>query len=335
MRGTNPKGEVRIMKPKVFIARPVPPEVEAYIGKHCHYSKWDRPEPIPRSHLLESLRDVNGLLTSGGKINSELLDHAPHLQVVSTMSVGYDNFDLDAMRERKILGTNTPSVLNDTVADLIFALILDVARRVSELDRYVKDGSWKRGDVESLFGLDVHHKTLGIIGMGEIGEAVARRARRGFEMDILYHNRSRKRRAEADLDAVYCSLQQLLKESDFVVLMTPLTPETVRLIGERELSLMKSTAVFINASRGATVDEEALLSALQNKRIYGAGLDVYEREPIAPGHALLRLPNVVTLPHIGSATHETRYQMAMMAAENLVTALSGHTPPNLLKELSV
>lgn len=323
------------MKPKVFIARPVPPEVEAYIGKHCHYSKWDRPEPIPRSHLLESLRDVNGLLTSGGKINSELLDHAPHLKVVSTMSVGYDNFDLEAMRERGILGTNTPSVLNDTVADLIFALILDVARRVSELDRYVKDGLWKRGDGESLFGLDVHHKTLGIIGMGEIGEAVARRARRGFEMDILYYNRSRKRRAEADLGAEYCSLQQLLKESDFIVLMTPLTPETIKLIGERELALMKSTAVFVNASRGAIVDEEALLSALQNKRIYGAGLDVYEREPIAPGHALLKLPNVVTLPHVGSATYETRYQMAMLAAENLVTALSGHTPPNLVKELSV
>lgn len=321
------------MKPKVFISRPIPPEVEAYIAEHCEYRKWDGSEPLTHSRLLESLADVDGLLTSNRSIDQELLDHAPRLKVVSNISVGYNNFNLTAMKARGVMGTNTPSVLNDTVADLIFALMLDVARRVSELDRYVKAGLWKHGDGENLFGLDVHHKKLGIIGMGEIGEAVALRGNRGFGMEVLYHNRSRKPQAEQDLGAVYRSLDELLQEADFIVLITPLTPETQGLIGERELALTKPTAVFVNASRGATVDEKALITALQNKRIFGAGLDVFEREPIEPDNALLQLPNVVTLPHIGSATHQTRQQMAMVAAENLVAALSGQTPPNLVKEL--
>ncbi|MEK5162930.1 D-glycerate dehydrogenase [Paenibacillus sp. FSL R5-0527] len=321
------------MKPHVFIARPVPPEVEAYLAEHCLFSKWDGDGPIPRERLLASLAEADGLLTSGTRIDAELLEHAPRLKAVSNISVGYNNFDLEAMKARGVIGTNTPAVLNDTVADLIFALMLAVARRVPELDQYVKQGKWKRGDDEILFGLDVHHKTLGVIGMGEIGEAVARRGRFGFGMDVLYHNRSRKPGTEAELDAVYCSMEELLQTSDFVVLMTPLTPETRGLIGERELAWMKPTAVFVNASRGATVDEAALTEALRQKRIYGAGLDVFEREPIAPDHPLLGLPNVVTLPHIGSSTAQTRRQMALLAAENLATALAGGTPPNVVKEL--
>ncbi|RRJ64374.1 D-glycerate dehydrogenase [Paenibacillus oralis] len=321
------------MKPHVFIARPVPPEVEVYLAEHCFCSKWDGGGPIPRERLLASLAETDGLLTSGTRIDAELLQHAPRLKAVSNISVGYNNFDLDAMKACGIIGTNTPAVLNDTVADLIFALMLAVARRVAELDQYVKQGNWKRGDDEKLFGLDVHHKTLGIIGMGEIGEAVARRGHLGFGMDVLYYNRSRKPGTEAELGAVYCSMEELLRKSDFVVLMTPLTPETRGLIGERELAWMKPTAVFVNASRGATADEAALTQALQQGRIYGAGLDVFEREPIAPDHPLLSLPNVVTLPHIGSSTAQTRHQMAMLAAENLVKALTGGTPPNVVKEL--
>lgn len=321
------------MKPTVFIARKVPTEVEDYIGKYCNYSKWDQPGLIPREVLLENLGDAEGLLISGGKINQELLDHAPRLRAVSTVSVGYNNFDLEAMKARGILGTNTPHVLNDTVADLIFALILSTARRIPEMDRYVREGHWKRGDDENLFGIDVHHKTLGIIGMGGIGEAVARRGKWGFGMNILYHNRTRKPEVEATLEAGYCSLQDLLRKSDFIVLMTPLTPETHHLIGTEELALMKSTAVFINASRGATVDEEALIKALQTNQIYGAGLDVFEREPLANDNPLLSLPNVITLPHIGSSTEQTRFEMAMLAAQSLVSALQGEIPENLVKEL--
>ncbi|GGH13544.1 2-hydroxyacid dehydrogenase [Paenibacillus segetis] len=321
------------MKPNVYIARKIPAEVEAYIAKHCNYSKWDHPEPIPRATLLENLSIAEGLLTSGGKINQELLDHAPHLKVVSTISVGYNNFDLEAMKSRGILGTNTPQVLNDTVADLIFSLILSTARRIPEMDRYVKEGQWKRGDDENLFGLDVHHKKLGIIGMGGIGEAVAHRGKWGFGMEVLYHNRHRKPEVEATLEAKYCTMHDLLKESDFIVLMTPLTAETYQMIGAKEFALMKSTAVFVNASRGATVDEEAMIHALQQGKIYGAGLDVFEHEPLTGDSPLLSLPNVVTLPHIGSSTRQTRHQMAMLAAENLVSALKGETPNNLVKEL--
>lgn len=321
------------MKPKVFIARKVPPEVEAYLEEHCDCSKWDQPKPISRERLLESLGNAEGLLTSGGKIDAELLERAPLLRAVSTISVGYNNFDIEAMKARRILGTNTPGVLNETVADLIMALMLSTARRIAELDKYVKDGRWKRGDDEIFFGLDVHHKKLGIIGMGGIGEAVARRCRLGFGMEVLYHNRHRKPEAEAELQAEYRTLHQLLSESDFVVIMTPLTPETRGLIGQPEFDLMKRTAVFINASRGATVDESALIQALKSKEIYGAGLDVFEREPIEADHPLLTLPNVVTLPHIGSSTEHTRREMAMAAAKNLVLALQGHTPPNVVKEL--
>lgn len=321
------------MKPTIFVTRPVPEEAEAYLREHCLVDKWEGDGPVPRERLLERLGNAEGLLTSGGKIDAELLDHAPRLRAVSNISVGYNNFDLAAMKARGIIGTNTPEVLNDTVADLIMGLILSAARRIPELDRYVKEGRWRRGDDEILFGLDVHHKKLGIVGMGGIGEAVARRGKFGFGMSVLYHNRHRKPESEAALDASYLTLPELMREADFIVLMTPLTPETKGLIGAAEFALMKETAIFINASRGATVDESALVEALKSGQIYGAGLDVFEHEPVASDHPLLTMPNVVTLPHIGSATEHTRNQMAMIAAQNLVLALKGHTPPNVVKEL--
>lgn len=322
------------MKPKVFIARPIPKEVEAYIAEHCDYRKWDLESSIPRNELFAELSDVHGLLIAGGEIDQELLDFAPKLKVVSNLSVGYNNFDLAAMKNRGVMGTNTPTVLDDTVADLVFGLILASARRISELDRYVKDGKWQRGSNEHLlFGMDVHHAKLGIIGMGRIGETIARRGKYGFDMDVLYYNRTRKIAAEEKLGVRYCSLQALLQESDFVLLMTPLTAETALLMGPKEFAMMKETAYFINASRGQTVDEQALIEALDKGIIRGAGLDVFAQEPIDPNNPLLKMPNVVALPHIGSATAKTRFDMAMLAAQNLVKALSGEVPPNLVEEL--
>lgn len=321
------------MKPKVFIAVPIPQQAEAYIAEHCEYRKWDLKEPIPREVLLKEIEDVDGLLLVGGKVDQELLNCAPKLKVVSNISVGYNNFDLEAMKKRGVLGTNTPSVLDETVADLVLALVLASARRVPELDRYVKEGRWKKGDDGSLFGMDVHHSTMGIIGMGRIGEAVAKRAKYGFDMNILYYNRTRKFKAEENLGAEYCTMEELLQKSNFVVLMTPLTPETTHLMGHQEFSLMKDTAFFINASRGQTVDEQALIEALLSGKIRGAGLDVYEQEPIDPENLLLKMPNVVTLPHIGSATEKTRFDMAMLAATNLVQAVKGKQPSNVVHEL--
>ncbi|MEB3101637.1 2-hydroxyacid dehydrogenase [Ferviditalea candida] len=321
------------MKPKVFIARPIPAEAEAYIARHCEVKKWEGPGAIPRDRLLEAVADVEGLLTSGHRIDAELLDSAPKLRVVCNAIVGYNNFDLEAMRKRRILGTHTPTVLDDTVADLVMGLMLAAARRITELDAYVKAGNWKKGDVEVLYGIDVHHKTLGIIGMGRIGEAIAKRAYNGFGMKVLYHNRSRKPEAEKQYAAEYAAMEELLRQSDFVVLMTPLTPETDGLMGENEFRMMKSSAIFINASRGKTVNEQALIKALKEGWIHAAGLDVFEQEPVDLNNPLLRMSNVVTLPHIGSATAQTRFDMVMLAAQNLVQTLQGQEPPNVVPEL--
>jgi len=318
------------MKPIVLIARPIPSEVEAYISTFCTILKSKKDESMSRTEMLTQLATADGLLTTGGKIDEELLSHAPRLKVVSNMSVGYNNMDLDAMKAHGVMGTNTPEVLDETVADLVFALILGAARRVSELDRYVKEGKWQAWDNESLFGLDVHHRTLGIIGLGRIGEAIARRAKLGFQMEVQYYNRNRKPEAEAELGIQYKQMNDLLRTSDFVLLMTPLTEETYHLIGKEQFAIMKPTAIFINTSRGKTVDEAALIEALQSKRIHAAGLDVYDREPIDSENPLLQMPNVLALPHIGSATAQTRFDMAMLAAKNLVQAVKGQTPPNLI-----
>lgn len=320
-------------KPKVYIARSIPREVERYIGEFCDYEKWESEEEIPRGVLLNKLSDKDGAILTGIKIDEELLESAPKLKVVTNISVGYNNFNLEAMKARGVIGTNTPYVLDDTVADLIFGLILSTARRISELDNYVKNEKWGVGDDETLFGVDVHHSTIGIIGMGRIGEAVAKRARLGFDMDVLYYNRNRRPEVEEKLEAKYSSLDTLLEKSDFIVLMTPLTKETYHLIDSDEFNKMKKTAIFINASRGQTVNEQALIEALQNKKILGAGLDVYEREPINIDNLLLKMHNVVTLPHIGSATEKTRLNMAKTAGESLVKALQGEVPSNVVPEL--
>lgn len=315
------------MKPKIYLTLPVKAEVENYLKKYCIVQKWEGEGPIPRQKLLEEIKDVEGLYTAGFKIDDELLDHAPKLKVVSNMSVGYNNFDLDAMKKRNVIGTNTPHVLDETVADLTFALILATARRITELDTYVKEGRWVPTiDDQQFFGLDVHHTTLGIIGMGRIGEAIAKRAKFGFDMDVIYYNRNRKPDVESKLGVRYSDFASLLKQSDFVVLMTPLTEETFQLIGKREFEMMKETAIFINVSRGQTVDEKALIEALQHQQIYGAGLDVFEQEPIETDNPLLDMDHVITVPHIGSATEKTRDAMSMRAAKNLVRALTNKEP---------
>ncbi|MDF2677305.1 MAG: D-isomer specific 2-hydroxyacid dehydrogenase NAD-binding [Bacillota bacterium] len=320
-------------KPKVLISKNIPKYVEDYIGEHCEYEKLDKESRSNNEILYKKVKDIEGILQSGIKIDEEFLNHATNLKVVSNISVGYDNFDLNAMKKRNIIGTNTPTVLNDSVADLIFGLMLSAARRIPELDSYVKNKEWDNSGSKNLFGIDVHHSVLGIIGMGRIGEVVAKRAKFGFDMDVLYYNRTRKYETEEKLDVKYSELNSLLKQSDFILVMTPLNDETYHLIDEDQFNLMKKTAIFINASRGATVNEVALIKALQENKILAAGLDVYEKEPVDKNNPLLNLTNVVTMPHIGSATEKTRNNMAMLAAQNMVKALLGETPPNIVSEL--
>ncbi|PZE21780.1 2-hydroxyacid dehydrogenase [Paenibacillus xerothermodurans] len=321
-------------KPKIFSNRPLPEVVLSYLNEHCECTVWDSETPLSRSELLEHIHEYEGLIMTGVPVDAELLERAAKLRAVSTVSVGYNHFDLEVMQAKGIIGTHTPHVLDDTVADLVMALILSAARRIAELDAYVKQGRWTSGRIkeDEWFGMDVHHATLGIIGLGRIGEVIAKRAVRGFDMELLYHNRSRNLEAEKTYGARYCSLEQLLRESDFVLLMAPLTPATVNYIRQEHFEMMKSSAFFINASRGQTVDEQALIEALRNGAIRGAGLDVFVQEPVAADNALLTLPNVVTVPHIGSATAKTRTDMAMLAAQNLVGALTGgkaHVVPEL------
>lgn len=276
-----------------------------------------------------ALPHTHGMIGAGRKLGAEQLANATQLEVVSSISVGYDNYDVGYLSERGIMLTNTPDVLTESTADLGFALIMSSARRVAELDAYTKAGLWKRSIEEPQFGTDVHGKTLGIVGMGNIGAAVARRGRLGFGMNILYAGNSRKTALEQELGAQFRSLDELLAESDFVCLVVPLSEKTRHLIGRRELSLMKPTGILVNISRGPVVDEQALIEALRNDTIRGAGLDVYEKEPLSDS-PLFKLPNAVTLPHIGSATRETREAMANRACDNLRAALLGERPRDLV-----
>lgn len=259
------------------------------------------------------------------QIDEELLTLAKQLRMVANMAVGYDNINLPLAKERGVVITNTPDVLTEATADLAFTLLLATGRRIVEANRFLHDGSWKSWAPYLLAGQSFYSATLGIIGMGRIGEAVAKRAR-GFNMNVLYHNRRPKPETEKKYGVSYRALDDLLRESDYVLLLTPLTEETRHLMGEREFSLMKPNAVFVNVSRGGTVDETALYQALVEKKIWAAGLDVFQQEPVPVDHPLLRLPNVTALPHIGSATYETRDAMAMLAAENLVRYFSGKEP---------
>jgi len=277
----------------------------------------------------EALPTAHGLIGAGRPLGREQLAAATHLEVVSSVSVGYDNYDVAYLTERGILLTNTPDVLTESTADLAFSLIMSSARRVTELDAWTKAGEWKATVAPSQFGSDVHGKTLGIVGLGNIGAAIARRGRLGFNMPILYSGNSRKAELEQELGAQFRSLEQLLAEADFVCLVVPLSEKTRHLISTAQLELMKPSAFLINISRGPVVDEAALVQALRDGTIRGAGLDVYEKEPLAES-PLFQLKNAVTLPHIGSATAETRAAMAWRAVDNLTSALKGQRPQDLV-----
>ncbi len=288
------------------------------------YAEEDR--PVARDRLLEEVATADGVLSMLTEvIDAQLLASAPSLKVVSNMAVGYDNIDLEAARARGVIVCNTPDVLTETTADLTFALLLAAARRVVESADFIRQGAWRSWAPFLLAGQDVHHKTLGLVGLGRIGSAVARRAQ-GFGMRILYTSRQRHEEAETTLSVVYKGLPELLAESDFVCILTPYTPQTHHLIGERELQWMKPSAILVNTARGSVVDEQALYRALRDRTIWGAGLDVFEREPVRADNPLLTLPNVVALPHVGSATVDTRMAMARQAAENLTDVLRGRTP---------
>lgn len=317
------------MRPSVYITRRIPDSALAKISKVCQVELWEEEDvPVPRAVLEEKIESIDGLfclLTE--TIDEDLLQKAKQLKVISNMAVGYNNIDVAAATARGIFVTNTPGVLTETTADLTFALMMATARRLVEASDFLRAGSWKTWSPMLLTGQDLYGATLGIIGMGRIGEALARRAK-GFDMRILYHNRSRKEEAEKTWGVEYAELDNLLGESDFVCVMTPYTDKTRNLIGERELSLMKKSAILINTARGGIVDEAALYEALKQNKIWAAGLDVFEQEPVCPDHPLLTLPNVVTLPHIGSASIRTRSKMAELAASNLIQGVMGETPSN-------
>ncbi|MEW9674023.1 2-hydroxyacid dehydrogenase [Ammoniphilus sp. 3BR4] len=317
-------------KPRFFIPNRINEEVIQFLQLYGDVDYRDKEEKISEEEFFDGLRKATALLCySRQKINGSILEQAPLLKVVSNISVGYDNFDLGELTKRGVMATNTPGILTETTADLTFSILMAAARRVAEADHYVKSGQWQEWFPSLMLGKDVFGATIGIIGMGRIGEAVARRAK-GFDMKILYYNRSRKTDIEEKLGARYVSLEQLLQKSDYLVVLTPLTEETKKIIGVKEFALMKKDAILVNASRGATIDETALIHALQENRIAGAALDVYEKEPVDPENPLLKMTNVVTLPHIGSATRETRGKMAMKAACNAVAAINGEIPENLL-----
>ncbi len=316
------------MKPKVLVTRRVHPDALNMLQESCQVDLWEEDRPIPRHELLARVGDVEGIYTMlTDRIDEEVLSRAPRLRVVSNMAVGYDNIDVDACTRRGIPVGHTPGVLTDTTADLAFALILAAARRLVEGVDYVRAGKWQTWSPNLLLGYDVYGSTLGILGLGRIAAAVARRAQ-GFGMRVLYTSRRRHEETEAALGITPVDLSTLLRESDILSIHTPLTPETYHLIGEEELRQMKPTAILVNTARGGIVDPQALYRALSEGWIAYAALDVTEPEPIPPDHPLLTLPNCVIVPHIGSATHATRRRMAIMAAENLLAGLQGRSLPH-------
>ncbi|CAD6516109.1 2-hydroxyacid dehydrogenase [Paraburkholderia metrosideri] len=312
---------------KIVVYKPLPDETIEYLRSHADVAIVDPKQP---GALIEALKDADGAIGTGAKMNAETLAGATRLRVLSTVSVGFDAFDVEYLNQRGIVLTNTPDVLTESTADTAFSLVLLAARRLAELAAFVKAGKWTKKIGEDRFGVDVHHKTLGIVGLGRIGTSVARRAALGFEMNVLYVDQGVNERAEREYGAKKVDLDELLRTSDFVLLQAPLTPETKNLISTPQLKAMKRSAFLINASRGPIVDEAALVEALKDGTIAGAGLDVYVEEPLSLVSPLLKLDNVVTLPHIGSATHETRAAMNKNAAENLIAALNGTLKTNIV-----
>lgn len=320
------------MKPKVYVTRIIPEKGLEILREAADVKVWQNELPPPREVLLKEVEDVDGLVSLlTDKIDAELFDRAKKLKIVSNYAVGFDNIDLDEATKRGIMATNTPGVLTETTADLAFALLMATARRIVEADKFARAGRWKTWGPMLMLGQDVYGAKLGLIGLGRIGYAVAKRAK-GFDMDVMYYDMFRNEKAEQELGLKFVELEQLLKESDFISIHVPLTPETKHLIDEKTLGLMKKTAILVNTARGPVVDEKALYEALVSNKIAGAGLDVMDPEPPSMDNPLLKLDNVIILPHIASASVATRTKMAVMAAENCVAGLKGDVPPNLLNK---
>ncbi|RAR63916.1 lactate dehydrogenase-like 2-hydroxyacid dehydrogenase [Paraburkholderia unamae] len=315
---------------KILVARPIFPDVIDRLKQYFDVD-WNNGEALAPEALHQRLADKDGALTAGDPIGAAALAAAPRLRAVSNMAVGYNNFDMAAFNAANVLGTNTPDVLNETTADFGWALMMAAARRVTESGHFLRAGKWDKWSFDAFLGSDIYGATLGVIGMGRIGQALARRAR-GFNMRVVYHNRSRVApEIERELNAEYLSKQDLLKQADHVVLVLPYTAENHHTIGAAELTLMKPTATLTNIARGGIVDDAALAQALRTRQIAAAGLDVFEGEPRVHS-ALLEVENVVLTPHIASATEATRRAMANLAADNLIAALGegprAGQPPN-------
>jgi glyoxylate reductase len=317
-------------KPKVYVTRKIPQKALDMIAAECEMQVNPHDRVMTRAELEEAIKGIDGLLCLlTDTIDASLIDLNPNLKVIANYAVGFNNIDVDACTKRKIPVSNTPGVLTETTADLAWALIMSAARRIAESDRFTRAGKFEGWGPMLMLGGDIYGKTLGVIGMGRIGEAVIRRAK-GFNMKVVYYTSRRKSKDEEQaLGVEYRNFADLLRESDFVTVHVPLFPETVHLIGEKELRLMKQTAYLINTARGPIIDEKALVKALRNNEIAGAGLDVFEQEPILE-EGLTELENVTILPHIASASIETRTKMGTMAAENLIAGLKGEKMPNLI-----
>lgn len=312
---------------KVFVTRHLTPEAEEKLNAFCEAEYW--PGQLPPSHakLLEQTREVDGLITLlTDPVDAEVIDRAKNLKVISQVAVGVDNIDLKAAAARHIPVGYTPGLLTDATADLAFALILAAARRIGEAIDFTRAGHWKTWELTTLLGEDVHQATLGIIGMGRIGQAVAKRAS-GFEMKILYNSRTRKPEVETELGLTFADLTKLLSEADIITLHVPLTDATNGLIGAAAFEMMKPHAILINTARGAVVDTDALVNALKTGQIGYAGLDVTDPEPLPVEHELYKLPNVIILPHLGTATRSTRNNISLLAVDNLIAGLEGKPLP--------
>jgi lactate dehydrogenase-like 2-hydroxyacid dehydrogenase len=318
------------MKYPVLVTKRIYPEAVEHLRQFAEVDYVDSDDGLSAAELARRIQGKQGVVSQlTDKFSADVIGKIEGVRVIANVAVGFDNIDVPAATRKGILATNTPDVLTDTTADLAFALMLAAARRIVEGHRFVHSGEWRRWTIDLLVGQDVHHRTLGIFGMGRIGQALARRGR-GFAMRILYSDARRAPEAvERELGLEFVSAGRLLAESDFVSLHVPLTPETRHLIDAAALAMMKPTAILVNTSRGPVIDEAALAEALEKGVIAGAGLDVFENEPkVHPG--LLKLTNVVLAPHIGSASVETRLKMSMLAVENAIAALEGRRPANLL-----
>jgi glyoxylate reductase len=316
-------------KPRVLATRPLFPAAQQILSAHCEMEYWKQPERISKDELFRRVKDKEGLICLlTEQVNEELLQSAPKLRIVANVAVGFDNIDLPACTKRGVMATNTPGVLDETTADFAWTLLMAVARRLGEGEALARSGNWKGWDLDQLVGTDVYGKTLGIVGFGRIGRAVARRAA-GFQMKVIYSDAVRApQEVEKELKAEYRDFNALLAEADFVSVHVPLLAETRGLFDASRFHRMKPTAFLINTSRGPVVAEAALVHALESGNIAGAALDVYENEPLI--HPGLKRPNVVLAPHLASASLETRTKMACIAAENVVAFFTGQRPPNVL-----